>query len=162
MFLRKDPNYSWTADYYDTIYKIYDKNNNLVAYFYPIYVKSYENNDLDEMIDRLNHSKALIKGARILLPMIKLNLLDIEEGIQLHDVISRLERNATQSRNWQEWLLSKSSQYKISNYLVFTAREDREMLSILLNLDVQFHADKKDIIRLVAPMLDELSIKGLI
>ena len=94
--------------------------------------------------------------------MIRLNLLDIEEGIQLHDVISRLERNATQSRNWQEWLLSKSNQYKISNYLVFTAREDREMLSILLNLDVQFHADKKDIIRLVAPMLDELSIKGLI
>ena len=162
MFLRKGPNYRWTAEYYDTIYKIYDKGNNLVAYFYPNYPKLYDNENPDESIERLNNSKTIINGARILLPMIKLNLLDIDEGIQLEDVIKRLEHNATKSRNWQEWLISRREFYKIINYLVFTAREDREMLCILLDLDVQFHSDKKDSIMLVAPLLDELSIKALI
>ena len=162
MFLRKGPNNHWSVEYYDTVYKIYDKDNNLVAYFYPNYPNMYDNEDLDKSIERLNRTKSIINGARILLPMIKLNLLDVDEGIQLDDVIHRLEFNVTRSRNWQEWLLSSGEIYKIVNYLVFTAREDREMLSILLNLDVHFRNDKRDIIMLVAPMLDELSIKSLI
>jgi hypothetical protein len=162
MFWKKSSKYHWAIEYYDTTYKIYDTNNNLLAYVYPNYPRPPENSNEYDFIDGLNHSHASVNGVRVLLPLIKLNLLDIEEGINLEDVINRLEHNILQSKRWLEWFLSNSERYHIRGYRVFTAREDREMLSILINLVLRVRLDKNEITELLKPLLDELSGEGLI
>ncbi|MGG6460822.1 MAG: hypothetical protein ACM3JQ_05280, partial [Candidatus Eiseniibacteriota bacterium] len=72
----------WEVEFYDSVYKIYDRNNNLTGYFFPHYPKSSEINE-DTAIMNLHNSHSVVNGASLMLPMIKLDLLDIEEGQSL-------------------------------------------------------------------------------
>ena len=97
----------WKMEYEDTIYKIYDWNKNLAAYFFPNYnlVETSENED--EIIEKLNQSHQNVRGGNILLPLIKLNLLDKEERIDLEYTIVALEQNLQRSKVWREWLVTE-------------------------------------------------------
>ena len=91
----------WRLEYFDTIYKVYDWDKNLAGYFFPNYqITDKENNalklsskDLDydkeiETIDNMNKNRLKVLGGNLMLPLIKLDLLDNEYGIDLDYVVN--------------------------------------------------------------------------
>jgi hypothetical protein len=152
----------WKIEYEDTIYKIYDWNGTLAAYFFPNYELEETKEDEDEIIEKLNQSHQSIQGGNILLPMVKLNLLDKEEGIDLDYAISALEQSLQRVKVWKQWLLQNGSQFEINGNAIFTSREDREMLSIGLRIKKHITLGEKEILNTLMPLLDELHESGLL
>ena len=146
----------WKMEYDDTIYKIYDWNKNLAAYFFPNYNLVETSEDEDEIIEKLNQSHQNVRGGNILLPLIKLNLLDKEERIDLEYTIVALEQNLQRTKVWREWLVQNDRKFAITGNAVFTSREDREMLSIALVIDSNIILGEKETLVALTPLLDEL------
>ena len=69
---------------------------------------------------------------------------------------------AKKAKEWQDWCISNKDKYDILEYQVHTAREDKQMLSILLDLGSQFTLGTKEVASFLAPILDDLSAKGMI
>ncbi len=159
---RKNGKFEWGIEYYDTVYKIYDKDSNLTGYFFPSYPNPEKDVDEDDFIMDLNKSHTPIYGGSLLLPMLKLNLLDIEGGLGLEKMIEQLETNIERVNEWKQWILSNKNQYKISECLVYTAREDREILSIVMKLNLEFRLGRKEISVSLTPILNNLSAVGII
>ena len=143
-------------EYEDTIYKIYDWNKNLTAYFFPNYNLVEDSENEDEIIEKLNQSHQNVRGGNILFPLIKLNLLDKKERIDLDYTIVALEQNLKRTKVWREWLLQNDRKFAISGNAVFTSREDREMLSIALVIDSNIILGEKETLVALTPLLDEL------
>ena len=146
----------WKMEYEDTIYKIYDWNKNLTAYFFPNYNLVEDSENEDEIIEKLNQSHQNVRGGNILLPLIKLNLLDKEERIDLDYTIVALEQNLQRTKVWREWLVQNDRKFAITGNAVFTSREDREMLSIALVIDSKIILGEKETLVALTPLLDEL------
>ena len=146
----------WKMEYEDTIYKIYDWNKNLTAYFFPNYNLVEDSENEDEIIEKLNQSHQNVRGGNILFPLIKLNLLDKKERIDLDYTIVALEQNLKRTKVWREWLLQNDRKFAISGNAVFTSREDREMLSIALVIDSNIILGEKETLVALTPLLDEL------
>ena len=152
----------WKMEYEDTIYKIYDWNKNLAGYFFPNYNLIKSTDDDDELIEELNHSHQNVRGGTILLPMVKLNLLDREDGIDLDYSIATLEQNLQRIKIWKEWFLRNNRKFAVSRNAVFTSREDREMLSIALVIDSNITLGEKETLAALIPILDELHEASLL
>jgi hypothetical protein len=161
MFGAKNKKFKWIMEYEDTIYKIYDWNKNLAAYFYPNY-DLVETENEDEFIEKLNQSHQNIKGGNILFPLIKLNLLDKEEGIDLDYTIVALEQNLKRIKVWKQWLVKNDRKFAITGNAVFTSREDRDMLSIALGINSNIILGEKETLVTLTPLLDELHVAGLL
>jgi len=146
----------WKMEYEDTIYKIYDWSKNLTAYFFPNYNLVEDSENEDEIIEKLNQSHQNVRGGNILFPLIKLNLLDKEERIDLDYTIVALEQNLQRTKVWREWLVQNDRKFAISGNAVFTSREDREMLSIALVIDSNIILGEKETLVALTPLLDEL------
>jgi len=146
----------WKMEYEDTIYKIYDWNKNLTAYFFPNYNLVEDSENEDEIIEKLNQSHQNVRGGNILFPLIKLNLLDKEERIDLDYTIVALEQNLQRTKVWREWLVQNDRKFAITGNAVFTSREDREMLSIALVIDSYIILGEKEALVALTPLLDEL------
>ena len=146
----------WKMEYEDTIYKIYDWNKNLAAYFFPNYNLAENSENEDEIIEKLNQSHQNVRGGNVLFPLIKLNLLDKEERIDLDYTIDALEQNLQRTKVWREWLIQNDRKFAITGNAVFTSREDREMLSIVLVIDSNIVLGEKETLVALAPLLDEL------
>jgi hypothetical protein len=146
----------WKMEYEDTIYKIYDWNKNLTAYFFPNYNLVEDSENEDEIIEKLNQSHQNVRGGNILFPLIKLNLLDKEERIDLDYTIVALEQNLQRTKVWREWLVQNDRKFAITGNAVFTSREDREMLSIALVIDSNIILGEKETLVALTPLLDEL------
>jgi len=152
----KNKRSKWKMEYEDTIYKIYDWNKNLTAYFFPNYNLVEDTENEDEIIEKLNQSHQNVRGGNILFPLIKLNLLDREERIDLDYTIVALEQNLQRTKVWREWLVQNDRKFAISGNAVFTSREDREMLSIALVIDSNIILGEKETLVALTPLLDEL------
>jgi hypothetical protein len=146
----------WKMEYEDTIYKIYDWNKNLTAYFFPNYNLVEDSENEDEIIEKLNQSHQNVRGGNILFPLIKLNLLDKKERIDLDYTIVALEQNLQRTKVWREWLVQNDRKFAITGNAVFTSREDREMLSIALVIDSNIILGEKETLVALTPLLDEL------
>jgi hypothetical protein len=146
----------WKMEYEDTIYKIYDWNKNLTAYFFPNYNLVEDSENEDEIIEKLNQSHQNVRGGNILFPLIKLNLLDKKERIDLDYTIVALEQNLQRTKVWREWLVQNDRKFAITGNAVFTSREDREMLSIALVIDSNIILGEKEALVALTPLLDEL------
>lgn len=162
MFGKGNKKSKWKIEYEDTIYKIYDWNGNLAAYFFPNYDLEETKENEDEIIEKLNQSHQIVQGGNILLPMVKLNLLDKEEGIDLDYAISALDQSLQRVKVWKQWLLQNGSKYEINGNALFTSREDREMLSIGLRIKIDIILREKEILGALIPLLDELHEAGLL
>jgi hypothetical protein len=162
MFGKGNKKSKWKIEYEDTIYKIYDWNGNLAAYFFPNYELEETKEDEDEIIEKLNQLHQSVQGGNILLPMVKLNLLDKEEGIDMDYAISALEQSLQRVKGWKQWLLQNGSQFEINGNAIFTSREDREMLSIGLRIMKHITLGEKEILGALIPLLDELHEAGLL
>jgi hypothetical protein len=162
MFGNRNKKSKWKMEYEDTIYKIYDWNGNLAGYFFPDYDLEETKENEDEIIEKLNQSHQSVPGGNILFPMVKLNLLDKEEGIDLDYTIAVLEQSLQRVKVWKQWLLQSGSQFEINGNAIFTSREDREMLSIGLRIEKDIILGEKEILNTLMPLLDELHEAGLL
>ena len=163
----------WKLEYIDSVYKIYDWDKNLTGYFFPNYdidVDNYKDKDEsqdaheveDKIIEQMNKEKQSVKGGNVMLPMVKLQLLDNEEGIDLDYVINSLEQNAQRTRKWKQWIHDNHIEFKIFGSSIYTAREDRNMLSIVLGLGSNIILGEKEIGINLRPLLDKLHQDELI
>jgi hypothetical protein len=163
MFGSENRKYKWKMEYEDTVYKIYDWNRNLAAYFFPKYdLVETTDNEEDQFIEKLNQSHENVRGGNILFPMIKLDLLDKEEGLDLDYTTVALEQNLKRVKVWKEWLLQNHRKFAIIGNAVYTSREDRNMLSIALGINSNITLGEKETLVALAPLLDELHEAGLL
>ena len=105
MFGKENKKSKWKIEYDDTIYKIYDWNGNLAAYFFPNYELEETEEEDDEIIEKFNKARQSVAGGNILFPMAKLNVLDKQEAIDLDYTISALEQCLQRVKVWKEWIL---------------------------------------------------------
>jgi hypothetical protein len=162
----------WKAEYENSLYKIYDWDKNLAGYFFPRYAscgteetrEDKDDSDIndDELKEKLNKSKARVSGGNLLVPMLKLNLLDIQEGIDLDYTIDSLETNLERTRLWKRWIADNHRELNIVGSGVYTAREDRNMLSVVLGIGSDFTLGEVEVVTKLAPLLDNLHEVGLL
>lgn len=163
----------WKLEYIDSVYKIYDWDKNLTGYFFPNYDVDIDNHHHDDksladheiedkIMEQMNKEKKLVKGGNLMLPMIKLQLLDNTEGMHLDHVISSLEENAQRTRIWKQWIQTNHQEFKIFGSSIYTAREDRNILSIVLGIDSEMILGEKELGNDLRPLLDRLHQDELI
>ena len=162
----------WKVDYENSLYKIYDWDKKLAGYFFPKYgsVESGETGEVnedsdighDEIIDELNKCKAKVSGGDLLVPMLKLNLLDVMEGLDLDYTIDSLETNLERTKLWKRWVSENHRELNIVASAIYTAREDRNMLSIVLSIASDFILGEMDVVTKLAPLLENLHESGLL
>ncbi len=170
--------FKWKFEYEDTIYKIYDWNNNLAGYFFPNYdsmekhtgrnnqsSEHQQEEEEDEVIEGMNKLHENVVGGNLMIPMLKLNLLDIKEGkakMNLNYTIDALEENLHRAKQWKQWLEQNSAEFKVIGNAVYTAREDRNMLSLVLGIDSNIILGEKEIGIVLIPLLDKLHKDGML
>lgn len=152
----------WKTEYDDTLYKIYDWNGNLAGYFFPQYGDIEPQDQEDEIIDELNKTHSDVQEATLLLPMVKLSLLDKHEGMDIDYVISSLEANAERTGAWKKWLHDNAKLFKIVGAAVHTAREDRNMLSIAIGIVTTIKLGEREVRDFLTPLLNRLHEDGLL
>ncbi|HJU79085.1 MAG TPA: hypothetical protein VJ599_05925 [Nitrososphaeraceae archaeon] len=162
MFGKENKKSKWKIDYEDTIYKVYDWNGNVAAYFFPNYELQEDTENADENIEELNRRHQNVRGGNILFPMAKLNVLDKEEAIDLDYTILALEQSLQRVKIWKEWISKNYMKFMITGNGVHTSREDREMLSIALGLELNIILGEKEVLVALTPLLDELNNAGLL
>ncbi len=153
---------NWKIEYDDSLYKVYDSGGNLAGYLFPEYGDIEPKDREDEIIDDLNKTRAEVSETTLLLPMVKLNLLDNQEGIDVDYVISSLEASGKRAGAWKEWLRDNAKSFRIVGAAVHTAREDRNMLSIALGIATTLKLGEKGVSDFLSPMLDKLHEDGLL
>ena len=97
-----------------------------------------------------------------MVPMLKLNLLDVQEGIDLDYAIDSLETNLERTRLWKRWIADNHRELNIVGSGVYTAREDRNMLSVVLGIGSDFTLGEVEVVTKLAPLLDNLHEVGLL
>lgn len=152
----------WKTEYDDTLYKIYDWDGNLAGYMFPEYGDIEPKDREDEIIDEMNSTHTEMGQATLLLPMVKLNLLDNHEGMDIDYVISSLEANKDRVDTWKRWIHDNAKAFNIVGLAVHTAREDRNMLSVVLGIDRKFNLGEKEVRDFLSPLLDKLHEDGLL
>jgi hypothetical protein len=165
----------WSLEYDDSFYKVYDSAKRLAGYFFPDY-DSLEKGVRDDVklkglatnlddpgsIKLLNKIHAALHGGSLLLPMLKLDLLDNQSGITVDIVVNALYSNLRTAEIWKNWLSLNSNSLGIVGSLVYTAREDRNMLSILLIIKEQIILGEKEALDSLGPILNKLHNDGLL
>jgi hypothetical protein len=168
LFGKRDSSSSnkWKAEYDDRLYKIYDWGGNLAGYLFPAYSdiepKEEEDEEEEEIIAEMNRIHDKVTQGTLLLPMVKLNLFDNNEGMEMDYVISSLEANTERTNRWKKWLHDNAEPFNIAGSAVYTAREDRNMLSIALGIVSTFSLGEKEVRDFLSPLLDKLHEDGLL
>ena len=154
----------WKVDYEDTLYKVYDWEGKLAGYFFPNYgdIDADGDEESDNFIEQLNKSKAELQGGTLLVPMLKLELLDTDGAIAIDRVVSSLESCSERASKWNMWLEKNASKQSIYGTGVHTAREDRNMLSIALAIHGRMNLGDKNVQDFLLPLLENLHLDGLL
>ena len=173
-FSKRKDNRLWKLEYFDTVYKIYDWDKKLTGYFFPNYDEFYQENteklnnstyNYDEetdYIEKLHKQNKKVYGGNLMLPMIKLNLLDEQEGIDLDYAISSLEENILRAKEWKRWIKENNTEFNVAGVSLFTSREDRNMLSIVIGLSIYITLGEKELLKILEPLLNRLHGDGMI
>lgn len=173
-FSKRKDNKLWKLEYFDTVYKVYDWDKKLTGYFFPNYNDLYQENtektdnsaynyeEEASYIEKLHKQNKKVYGGNLMLPMIKLNLLDEQEGIDLEYAISSLEENIHRAKEWKRWIKENDIEFNIAGVSLFTSREDRNMLSIVIGLSVYITLGEKELLKILEPLLNRLHENGMI
>lgn len=158
----------WKVEYDYTYYKVYDNKGALAGYFFPRYNKSSSDDDdeeedrNDEIIEKMNKSHEQVSQGTLLVPMTKLDLLDHEEGIDIDYAIASLDANLVRTRFWKDWLVRNAKELSLYGARVYTAREDRNMLSVAIGISGGITLGEKEMREFLTPLLDRLHEDGLL
>ena len=173
MFGKNNKKSKWKVEYDYQIYKVYDLDKKLAGYFFPDYsslrhqktnskLERQEEDDDNKIIEEMNKSHDKIRGGNLMLPMLRLNLLDNTEGMDLDYTIEALDANLQRAKTWKEWLELNHKEFGISYAAIYTAREDRNMLSIVLGINLEMMLGEKELEIYLTPLLDKLHTDGML
>jgi hypothetical protein len=171
LFGRNNKKSKWKVEYDYSIYKVYDLDKKLAGYFFPHYnslrhqktsSKLEEQEEEDKIIEEMNKSHDKVRGGNIMLPMLRLNLLDNTEGMDLDYTIEAIDANLQRAKTWKEWLELNHKEFDISGAAIYTAREDRNMLSIVLGINLEMMLGEKELEIYLTPLLDKLHRDGML
>src|SRR5919198_272274 len=182
LFGRDNKKCKWKIEYEYSIYKVYDANKKLAGYFFTQYSSVQQKNhqragrseqeredqhkkeeEEDKIIERMNKTHEKVRaGGNLMVPMLKLNLLDNTEGRDLDYTIEALEGNLQRAKIWKEWLEVNHIEFDISGAAVYTAREDRNMLSIILGINSEMILGEKELEIELTPLLNKLHTDGML
>ncbi len=119
--------------------------------------------DEENFIEEMNQDHKEVSGGEVLVPLVKLDLLDIEDQhVDLDFAYRKMEGDLKRMDQWKSWMKSNSDRYGIIGNGIYTSREDRNMLSIALHLNSRFVLHQKEIGLKLKPILDSLSEWGLL
>ena len=153
---------NWKGEYEDTIYKIYDWDNNLAGYFYPTYnIQRISEMEEEETIVKMNENKDKVQGGHLMVPFLKLDLLDIDT-LNIDEVIYRLQTNIQRALIWKKWIEDNKYKFNLVESLVCTSREDRNLLAVLFMINKEIILDEKVLVKEISPILDQLHIDQLL
>ncbi len=154
---------NWKGEYEDTVFKIYDWDNNLAGYFYPLYNITTRVSDVeeDEIIVRMNENKEKVQGGHLMVPFLKLDLLDIDT-LKVDEVIYRLQTNIQRAIAWKKWIEDNKHKFNLTEILVCTSREDRNLLAVLFMIHKEIILDEKVLVKEITPILDQLHMDELL
>jgi hypothetical protein len=163
----------WKIEYEYSVYKIYDWDKKLAGYFFPQYSSlqhqrtsskqpQEQEEEEDKIIERINKIHEKVRGGNLMVPMLRLNLLDNTEGIGLDYTIEALNVNLQRAKTWKEWLEVNHTKFGISGAAIYTAREDRNMLSIVLGINLEMTLGEKELEIDLTPLLDMLHTDGML
>lgn len=170
MFGRNNKKSKWKVEYDYSIYKVYDLDKKLAGYFFPHYnslrhqktSSKLEEQEEDKIIEEMNKSHDKVRGGNLMLPMLRLNLLDNTEGMDLDYTIEAIDANLQRAKTWKEWLELNHKEFGISGAAIYTAREDRNMLSIVLGINLEMMLGEKELEIYLNPLLDKLHRDGML
>jgi hypothetical protein len=171
LFGRNNKKSKWKVEYDYSIYKVYDLDKKLAGYFFPHYnslrhqktsSKLEAQEEEDKIIEEMNKSHDKVRGGNLMLPMLRLNLLDNTEGMDLDYTIEAIDANLQRAKTWKEWLELNHKEFGISGVAVYTAREDRNMLSIVLGINLEMILGEKELEIYLTPLLDKLHRDGML
>ena len=161
MFRKKEKT-KWKCEYDDTVYKIYDWDDNLAGYFYPLYnIRGKNEIEEEEIIVKMNEKKEKIDGAHLMVPFLKLNILDIDY-LTIDETISNLQNSTQRALLWKKWIEDNKYKFNLSKSLICTSREDRNLLAVLFEINKEIVLDEKIIIMEITPILNQLHIDELL
>ncbi|HEX6562065.1 MAG TPA: hypothetical protein VF016_08580 [Nitrososphaera sp.] len=153
----------WKIEYDYTYYKVYDNKGALAGYFFPHYGgKDSEEEENDDRIEKMNKNHEQVAQGTLLVPMAKLDLLDHEEGIDIDYAIASLDANLIRTRFWKDWLAKNAKELSLYGARVYTAREDRNMLSVAIGASGNITLGEKEVREFLTPLLDRLHEDGLL
>ncbi len=146
----------WKIEYDYTYYKVYDDADALCGYFFPEYGEIVPEEREDEIIEKMTKDHERVHEGTLLVPMVKLDLLDHEEGTDIDYVIASLDANLVRVRFWKDWLARNSKDFAIFGSSVYTAREDRNMLSVAVGVKGVITLGEKQVKEFLTPLLDRM------
>lgn len=153
----------WKVEYDYTYYKVYDNNGTLAGYFFPHYkTTDSEKEKDDEAIEKMNKDHNQVSQGTLLVPMAKLDLLDHEEGIEIDYAIASLDANLIRTRFWKDWLSRNAKRLSLYGARIYTAREDRNMLSIAIGTAGNITLGEKEVKEFLTPLLNSLHEDNLL
>lgn len=148
----------WKCDFEESVYKIYDWNNQLTGYFFP----NFHEDINDDEIFVSHKNQEIINSGSLLIPFIKLDVFDLEEGMSIEYVFESLSSNIQRVTMWKNWLHQNSKLFDIVHTSIFTSREDRNMLSIIMKISHNFKLGEKNISSSLSLLMDKIHEDGLI
>ena len=110
---------------------------------------------------KMNENKEKLSGGHLMIPFVKLNLLDIDY-LTIDEVISNLQNSIHRAITWKKWIEDNKNKFNLSKSLICTSREDRNLLAILFEINKEIILDEKIIIREITPLLDQLHLNQLL
>ena len=155
----------WKIEYDYTYYKVYDSKGTLAGYFFPHYKNagSVDEEEADDTaIEKMNRNHEQVAQATLLVPMAKLDLLDHDEGIEIDFAIASLDANLGRTKFWKDWLIANSKELSLLGARIYTAREDRNMLSVAIGIYGKITLGEKEVRVFLTPLLDRLHRDGLL
>lgn len=159
---RKKGKRNWKCEYDDTIYKIYDWDDNLAGYFYPLYnIRGKNEMEEEEIMVKMNEKKEKLSGGHLMIPFLKLNLLDFDY-LTIDEVIFNLQNSINRAITWKKWIEGNKNNFNLSKSLICTSREDRNLLAILFEINREIILDEKIIITEITPLLNQLHMDELL
>ncbi|AIC14985.1 hypothetical protein [Nitrososphaera viennensis] len=160
----KEEKIKWKVEYDYAYYKVYDNKGALAGYFFPHYNKGADSEDEenDEAIEKMNKNHEQVSQGTLLVPMAKLDLLDHDEGIDIDYAIASLDANLVQTKFWKDWLAKNAKGLSLYGARVYTAREDRNMLSVAIGTAGNITLGEKEVREFLTPLLDRLHEDGLL
>lgn len=161
MFKKKGKR-NWKCEYDDTVYKIYDWDDNLAGYFYPLYnIMGKNEMEEEEIIVEMNEKKEKLSGGHLMIPFVKLNLLDLDY-LTIDEVICNLQNSIHRAITWKKWIEDNKNKFNLSKSLICTSREDRNLLAVFFEINKEIILDEKMIIKQITPILDQLHMDELL
>ncbi len=151
----------WKIEYDYNYYKVYDNKSKLAGYIFPHYMNNDSEED-DDAIEKMNKDHMQVSRGTLLVPMAKLDLLDHEEGIEIEYAISSLDANLIRTKFWRDWLSRNAKSLSLYGARVYTAREDRNMLSIAIGAAGSITLSEKGVKEFLTPLLDSLHEDNLL